>query len=110
MLTYPFPTPFEDEIINEVVGDECYSFIDGFLGYIQMLIEKEDQHKTTFVCAFGSFSYRVNPFEPNNSPSIFSRIVIKAFNNTSIKIWISTSTIGPYTVYLETTKNVFSLC
>jgi hypothetical protein len=32
----PFPTPFSDEIINEVVGHEFYSFTDGFLGYNQV--------------------------------------------------------------------------
>ena len=29
-LTYPFPTPFLDEILNEVTRHECYSFTDGF--------------------------------------------------------------------------------
>ena len=29
-LTDPFPTPYADEILNEVAGHECYSFIDGF--------------------------------------------------------------------------------
>ena len=48
-LIDPFPTPFLDEIINEVVGHECYSFTDGFSTYNQVPIEKEDQHKTTFV-------------------------------------------------------------
>ena len=28
----PFPTPFADEILNEVAGHECYSFTDGFSG------------------------------------------------------------------------------
>ena len=31
--TDPFPTPFVDEILNEVVGHECYSFTDGFSRY-----------------------------------------------------------------------------
>ena len=35
-LTDPFPTPFADEILNEVAGHECYSFIDGFSGYNQV--------------------------------------------------------------------------
>jgi hypothetical protein len=48
-LTDPFPTPFIDEIINEVMGHECYSFTDGFSGYNQVPIAKEDQPKTTFV-------------------------------------------------------------
>ena len=59
--TYPFPTPFVDEILNEVAGHECYSFTTGFLGYNQVPIEK-DQQKTTFVCEFGSFAYRKMSF------------------------------------------------
>ena len=31
-LTDPFPTPYADEILNEVAGHECYSFTDRFLG------------------------------------------------------------------------------
>ena len=31
--TYPFPTLFVDEILNEVAGHECYSFTDGFSRY-----------------------------------------------------------------------------
>lgn len=49
----PFPTPFADEIVNEVAGHECYSFTDGFSRYNQVPIAKEDQHKTTFVWEFG---------------------------------------------------------
>jgi hypothetical protein len=45
-LTDPFPTPFVDEIINEVTGHECYSFTYGFSGYNQVPIAKEDQPKT----------------------------------------------------------------
>lgn len=29
----PFPTPFADDILNEVIGHEFYSFTNGFLGY-----------------------------------------------------------------------------
>ena len=39
-LTDPFPTPYVDEILNEVAGDECYLFTDGFLGYNQVPIAK----------------------------------------------------------------------
>ena len=44
-LTDPFPTPYADEILNEVAGHECYSFIDRFSGYNQAPIAKEDQKK-----------------------------------------------------------------
>ena len=41
-LADPFPTPYVDEILNEVTGHECYSFTDGFLGYNQVPIAKEN--------------------------------------------------------------------
>ena len=77
-LTDPFPTPFADEILNEVVVHECYSFTDGFSEYNQVPIAKEDQKKTTFMCEFGSFSYRFMPIGLKNAPAVFSRIVVKA--------------------------------
>ena len=44
-LTDPFPTPYADKILNEVVGHECYSFTDGFSGYNQVPIAKGDNNK-----------------------------------------------------------------
>ena len=57
----PFPTPFADEILDEVVEHECYSFTDVFLGYNGVPISKDYQNKTTFVCEFGSFAYKKMP-------------------------------------------------
>ena len=45
----PFPTLFTDEVLEGVGVQEMYSFTDGFLGYCQIRIAKEDHHKTTFV-------------------------------------------------------------
>ena len=75
----PFPIPYANEILNEVTGHECYSFIDEFSGYNQVPIAKEDQKKMTFVCEFGSFAYKVMPFGIKNAPTVFSRIVVKKF-------------------------------
>lgn len=44
----PFPTPFTDEVLDNVGGQEFYSFTDGFSGYHQIRIHEEDRHKTTF--------------------------------------------------------------
>ena len=85
-LTYPFPTPYADEILNEVAIHECYSFTNGFSGYNQVQIAKEDQKNTTFVCEFGSFPYRVMPFGLKNAPAVFSRIVVKTFQEYIYKI------------------------
>jgi hypothetical protein len=34
----PFPTPFTDEVLENVGGEEAYSFTDGFSGYHQIKI------------------------------------------------------------------------
>ena len=52
----PFPTPFTDEVLGNVGGQEVYSFTDGFLGYHQIQIAPEDRHKTTFATKMG-YSY-----------------------------------------------------
>jgi len=47
--TNPYLLPFTDEVINIIIGHEVYTFLNGFLGYHQIPIAAEDQHKTTFV-------------------------------------------------------------
>ena len=51
----PFPTPFTDEVLDNVGGQEVYSFTDGFLGYHHIRIHGEDRHNTTFAIEWGSF-------------------------------------------------------
>jgi len=45
----PFPTPFIDQVLENVGGQEAQSFIDGFLVYHHIIVAPEDWHKTTFV-------------------------------------------------------------
>jgi hypothetical protein len=75
----PFPTPFTDEVLEQVAGKESYSFTDGFSGYHQVRIVEEDKRKTTFITEWGSFAYNVMPFGLKNAPAVFSRIVIASF-------------------------------
>ena len=51
-----------------------------------MPIAKEDQKKTTFVCEFGLFAYKVMPFGLKNAPAVFSRIVVKTFQEYIYKM------------------------
>jgi hypothetical protein len=72
----PFPTPFTNEVLEQVLRKEAYSFKDGFLGYHQVRIAEEDKKKITFITEWGSFAYNVMPFGLKNTPAVFSRIVI----------------------------------
>ena len=44
----PFPTPFTDEVLDNMGGQEAYSFTDGFSRYHQIRSHEEDIHKTNF--------------------------------------------------------------
>jgi hypothetical protein len=66
-----FPTPFIEQIVNECTGCEVFSFMDGFSGYNQIQTKPKDQHKTTFIFPWGTFSYRKMPFVLKNVGAIF---------------------------------------
>jgi hypothetical protein len=82
----PFPTLFIDEVLYNVGGQEVYSFTDGFSGYHQIRIAKEDRHKTTFAIEWGSYQYIVMPFRLKNAPTIFSRVVVEEFKEFLHKV------------------------
>ncbi|GJY00743.1 hypothetical protein Tco_0358895 [Tanacetum coccineum] len=50
-----FPLPFMDQMLERLVGNEYYCFLDGFSGYFQIPIDPQDQKKTTFTCPYGTF-------------------------------------------------------
>ncbi|MCO5551659.1 hypothetical protein L7F22_005163 [Adiantum nelumboides] len=74
-----YPLPIIDHVIERVVGREAYSFLDGFLGYNQLAIKLEDQHKMVFATEWGIFAYRVMPFGLTNAPVTFQRLMSHAF-------------------------------
>lgn len=51
----PFPIPFTDEVLDNVGGQEVYSFTNGFSGYHLIKIVLEDRSKTTFMIEWGCF-------------------------------------------------------
>jgi hypothetical protein len=75
----PFPTPFTDEVLENVGGQEAYSFTDGYSGHHHIRIALEYRHKTTLFREWGSFQYIVMPFGLKNAPAIFSRVVVATF-------------------------------
>jgi hypothetical protein len=66
-----FPTLFISQIVNECACCEVFSFMDGFLGYNQIQIKLEDQHKMDFIFPWGTFVYRKMPFGLKNVGATF---------------------------------------
>ena len=58
-VTYAFPLPFTDSVLDTVDGHECYNFLDGFSGYNQIRMHPDDHEKTTFVTEWGVFMAEV---------------------------------------------------
>jgi hypothetical protein len=75
-----------------VVGSENFSFLDGYAGYNQILIRKEDQHKTTFTTYYGTFAFCRMPFGLCNAPATFQiamTIIFKKFLQAFMEIFIA---------------------
>ena len=77
----PFSIPFTNEVLEGVGSQEIYSFTNGFSGYHQIRIAKEDRHKTTFITEWGCFQYTMMPFGMKNVFTIFSWVVVTAFKD-----------------------------
>ena len=75
----PFPTPFTNEVLDNVGGQEAYYFTDGFFGYHQIQITPEDRRKTTFMTELGCFKYTIMAFRLKNAATCFFRVVIAVF-------------------------------
>jgi hypothetical protein len=80
-VTYPFPIPFRDAMLDVVAGHEMYSFLDGFSGYNQVAVAPEDQVKTTFVTEWGAYASNVMTFGLKNALATFQRMVQEIFKD-----------------------------
>lgn len=57
------------------------SFLDGYSGYNQFLVEYEDRVKTTFTTKWGAFAYKRMPFGLINAWATFQRAMDIAFRD-----------------------------
>ena len=83
-LAFPkdnYPTPFIDQIIDDCAGCEIFLFMDGFFSHNQINIYPDDQHKTTFICPSGMFTYRKLLLGLKNFGANFQRAMDYAFND-----------------------------
>ncbi|GJT59047.1 reverse transcriptase domain-containing protein [Tanacetum coccineum] len=86
-----FPLPFMDQMLERLVGNKYFCYLDGFSGYFQIPIDPMDQEKTTFTCPFGTYAYRRMPFGLCNAPTTFQRCMLAIFHDMieeSVKVFM----------------------
>ena len=79
-VTDAFSLPFTYGILNAVAGHEIYSFLDGFNGYNQVLMHRDDQEKIAFVTKWGVFVAVVMMFGLKTAPATFQRVIQENFH------------------------------
>jgi hypothetical protein len=76
-----FPTPFIDQIVDDCAESEIFSLMDGFSRYNQINIVHVDQHKTAFICPWGTFAYQKLPFGLKNVGATFQCAMSYTFHD-----------------------------
>jgi hypothetical protein len=67
----PYPLLFIDQMQERLSKHSHFCYLDGYSGFSQIPMHKDDQEKTTFICPFGTFAYRRMPFGLCNALLLF---------------------------------------
>ena len=57
-----FPLPRIDQLVDSTTRHKLLSFMDAFSGYNQILMDEDDQEKTSLITSQGLYCYKVMPF------------------------------------------------
>ncbi|WP_251906863.1 reverse transcriptase family protein, partial [Klebsiella pneumoniae] len=68
-----FPLPCIDTLVDNAACQGLLSFMDGYSGYNQIRMAKEDVSKTAFITPWGTYGYRVMPFGLKNVGATYQR-------------------------------------
>ncbi|GJT64210.1 reverse transcriptase domain-containing protein [Tanacetum coccineum] len=75
-----YPLPKIDWKVESLCGFPFKCFLDGYKGYHQIQMAKEDEEKAAFITSQGIFCYTKMPFGLRNAGATYQRLVDKAFH------------------------------
>ncbi|GJY53093.1 reverse transcriptase domain-containing protein [Tanacetum coccineum] len=99
-----------DQMLERLVGNEFYYFLDGFSGYFKIPFDPQDQDKTTFTCPYGTFAYRRMPFDLYNAPGTFQRCMVAIFHDMIDKTMICADQIIWWCVDGQEAMDILQAC
>ncbi|RDX83624.1 Retrovirus-related Pol polyprotein from transposon 17.6, partial [Mucuna pruriens] len=76
-----FPLPHINVLVDNTAQHAFFPFMDGFLGYNQIMMLLEDQEKMTFITLWGTFYYKVMPFGLKNAGATYQRAMVALFHD-----------------------------
>ena len=76
-----YPLPRIDDIFDSLGKARWFTSLDLASGYWQVEVAPEDQPKTAFISACGTFEFNVMPFGLTNAPRTFQRLMDRVLRN-----------------------------
>lgn len=74
-----FLLPLIDLLVDASARHKFMSFMNAFLGYNQILLDRDDQEKTTFITEEGLFYHWVMSFGLKSAGATYRRLVNRIF-------------------------------
>ena len=110
-----FPLPFIDQILDKLLGQGFYCFLDGYSGYNQLAIHPDDQEKMTFTCPFGTYVFQRMPFGLCNAPTTFQMCMMAIFLDfirESMEVFMDDFSVfgSSFDAFLEYLTQILDIC
>ena len=86
-----FPLPRIDQLVDSTAGHKLLTFMDAFSGYNQIMMDENDQEKTSFITSRGLFCYKVMSFRLKNARATYQRLMNRMFHDQidrNVKVYV----------------------
>ena len=110
-----YPLSRIDDLLDSLGGATWFSTLDLASGFWQISIHEEDIKKIAFITASGLYEFVVMPFELNNAPSTFQRLmnwVLKDYLGVFVAVYLDDVIIytkGTIKQHLDHLRQVFQI-
>ena len=76
-----FPLPRINQLVDSTAGHKLLTFMDAFSGYNQIMMDENDQEKTSFITSRKLFCYKVMSFGLKNARATYQRLMNRMFHD-----------------------------